>query len=268
MPLPPVSPAATALVTGASSGIGAAIAVELAQRGHGVTLVARRAERLSELAERLESDGVRAEAIGCDLTDPEERDLLQAEIEDRGLAVEVLVNNAGFGTSDEFHGSDRAALVQMVRLNVEAVVDLASRWLPGMVRRERGAVLNVASTAAFQPLPGGANYAASKAFVLSLSEALSSEVGGDGVTVTALCPGPVKTEFAEVAGVGGAERRTPDLIWSSPEQVAAAAVRGVEQGKRVVVPGVLNQAGALGGRFAPHAVALPVIRRIWRSARN
>jgi short-subunit dehydrogenase len=265
VPLPPASPAATALITGASSGIGAAIARELAARGQGVTLVARRADRLSQLAAELEAQGVRAEAIPLDLTDPAERDRLEPELADRGLAVEILVNNAGFGGANEdFAEGDRELKLNMLRLNCECVVDLSSRFLPGMVHRERGAILNVASTAAMQPMPGNANYAATKAFVLSLSEALANENRSKGITVTALCPGPVRGEFAGQAGLGDPESHTPGFIWSTPEEVAAAAVRGIEQGKRVVVPGILNQAGALGGRHAPRGLALPAMRRIWQ----
>jgi short-subunit dehydrogenase len=266
LPLPPAAPSSTALVTGASSGIGAAIAAELAARGHGVTLVARREDRLRELAEKLEGQGVRAEAIGCDLGDEAARDRLQAEIEDRGLAVEILVNNAGFGGGPEFADTDRSRVVEMARLNVEAVADLTARFVPAMVARGRGAVINTASTASFQPLPGTAHYAATKAYVLSLSEAISSELGPKGITVTALCPGPVRTEFMDVANLEHAEDGTPDFIWSTAEEVAAAAVRGAEQGKRVVVPGTLNRAGALAGQHAPRALALPLFKRIWSSA--
>jgi short-subunit dehydrogenase len=261
--LPPPATASTALVTGASSGIGADIARELVKRGQGVTLVARRTERLRELAAELEKGGVRAEVIGCDLAEPSERDRLQSEIEGLGLCVEVLVNNAGFGGGDDFAATERELLVEMVRVNVETVADLTARYLPGMVERGRGAILNVASTAAFQPLPGSGNYGATKAYVLSLSEALSAEVKGHGVTVTALCPGPVKTEFAEVAGVEAAEAKTPDVFWTPVEQVAAEAVSGLERGKRVVVPGLLNRAGAMGGQHAPRSLMLPLARRLW-----
>jgi short-subunit dehydrogenase len=263
--LPPPSPASTALITGASSGIGMALAREFARRGQGVTLVARREDRLRELAEELDN-GVRAEAIACDLADPAERDRLQNEIEANGCAVEVLVNNAGFGGGEEFAATDADLLTNMVAVNVAAVTDLATRFLPGMVERGRGALLNVASTAAFQPMPGSANYAATKAYVLSLSEALHSELKEDGVTVTALCPGPVKTEFTKVAGIEGSEESTPEFLWMTAEQVAADALRGLESGKRVVVPGVLNRAGAIGGQHAPRALALPLVKRIWSSA--
>jgi short-subunit dehydrogenase len=266
LPLPPAAPSSTALVTGASSGIGAAIAAELVARGHGVTLVARREDRLRELAQKLESDGVRAEAIAADLADPAERDRLQGEIEERGLAVEILVNNAGFGGGPHFTNTERERLLEMTRLNVEAVVDLTSRFVPAMVARGRGAVINTASTASFQPMPGTANYAATKAFVLSLSEGISSELRPQGVTVTALCPGPVRTEFMEAANLEHTEEATPDFLWSTAEEVAAAAVRGAEQGKRVVVPGTLNRAGAVVGQHSPRALALPLVKRIWSSA--
>ena len=265
MALPPSSAASTALVTGASSGIGAALARELASRGQGVTLAARREERLRELADELERAGVRAEVIACDLADAAERERLQGEIEANGCAVEVLVNNAGFGGGAEFAATDAELLNEMVAVNVAAVADLAARFVPGMVERGRGAVLNVASTAAFQPMPGSANYAATKAYVLSLSEALHAELKDEGVTVTALCPGPVRTEFTDVAGLNGPDG-TPEMIWMSAEQVAADAVRGLEAGRRVVVPGILNRATAISGQHAPRAIALPIVKRIWSSA--
>jgi short-subunit dehydrogenase len=134
-----------------------------------------------------------------------------------------------------------------------------------MVERRRGAILNVASTAAFQPMPGTATYAATKAFVLSLSEGTHAEVNGMGVTVTALCPGPVRTEFMEVAGIE-AEESLPGVFWSSAEGVAKAAVDGLEGGKRVVIPGVINRATAIGGQHTPRALALPLIKRVWGAA--
>jgi len=204
--------------------------------------------------------------IAADLGDPGERDRVQDEIESHGLAVEVLVNNAGFGGGPDFANTERERLVEMTRLNVEAVVDLTARFVPAMVARGQGTVINTASTAAFQPLPGTANYAATKAFVLSLSEAISSELGSKGITVTALCPGPVRTEFMEAANLEHTEETTPDFLWSTAEEVAAAAVRGAEQGKRVVVPGTLNRAGALMGQHSPRSIALPLAKRIWSSA--
>jgi len=263
--LPPPSESSTALVTGASSGIGAEIARQLADRGHTVTLVARREERLRELANELtEGHGVRAETVALDLGDPSARDQLEARLGELGLAVEVLVNNAGFGDNNEFHLAERGRLVSMVELNCAALLDLQARFVGAMVSRGRGAILNVASTAAFQPIPGTAAYAATKAFVLSLSEATNAELRGTGVSVTALCPGPVKTEFAEVAGTVGAEESLPGVFWTSVEHVAREAVEGVEKGKRVVVPGVMNRAGAITGQHSPRSLALPIVKRLWR----
>jgi short-subunit dehydrogenase len=251
-------------VTGASSGIGADIARELARRGYGVTLVARREERLSALADELvRVHDVRAEAVPADLSGAQGRGRLAKRLTERDLTVEVLVNNAGFGTGGPFVGLDPRRETSMVRTNVEAVVDLCGRYLPGMVERGRGAVLNLASLAGFQPLPYQATYAASKAFVLSFSEALHEEVRGTGVTVTAVCPGPVRTEFGAVGGFGGADDRIPGVLWLSAASVAAAAVAGAEKGERVVAPGPLNQIAALYGHHLPRSVLLPLVRRFW-----
>jgi short-subunit dehydrogenase len=264
--LPEPSTSSTALVTGASSGIGAAIARELASRGHAVALVARREERLRSLATEIESElDVPTETIVCDLADPVERERLVQELRGRGRAVQVLVNNAGFGLQADFATSQRERVVEMVRVNVEAVVDLTSLFLPGMIERGRGTVINIASIGAFQPLPGSAVYAASKSFVLSFSEAIRTELRGSGVTVTAVCPGPIKTEFTDVAGIGGVEDRTPGAVWMSAEELARHAVDGAEHDKRVVVPGTLNRATALAGQHSPRSVALPLISRFWRN---
>jgi short-subunit dehydrogenase len=266
MGLPEPSVSSTAVVTGASSGIGAAIAKELASRGHAVTLVARREERLRSLATELAADhGVAADVMPCDLGQAVERDRLASELRGKGRLVEVLVNNAGFGHQADFARSPHERMVEMVRINVEAVVDLSSRFLTGMVDRGRGSVINIASTAAFQPLPGSAVYAASKSFVLSFSEAIRTELRGSGVTVTAVCPGPVRTEFTEVAGVGGVEERTPGAVWMSAEEIARQSVDGAKHDKRVVVPGMLNRATALAGQHSPRAIALPLISRVWRN---
>jgi len=267
MALPESSEASTALVTGASSGIGAAIATSLAKRGHALTLVARRQDRLTELANDLHEDyGVRAGVIACDLADPAERDRLAAKLTELGLDVEVLVNNAGFGHAGNFADADRERQVEMVRVNCETVVDLSGRYLPAMVGRQQGAVINIASTAAFQPMAGSATYAASKAFVLSFSEALHQEAKGSGVTVTAICPGPVRTEFTQAAGMEGADDGAPSFVWMSAEDLAQQAVNAAEAGKRAVVPGRLNYAGSLLGRHVPRKFVLPVSQRIWSRA--
>ena len=267
MPLPAPSESGIALVTGASSGIGAATARELAARGYGVVLVARREDRLRGLAGEIDRDrGVRAETLAADLAAAGARDLLVSRLDELGLDVEILVNNAGFGAYGAGHELERERLVEMVRANCEALVDLQARFAPAMVARGRGAILNVASTAAFQPLPGSACYAATKAFVLSLTEATHAELHGSGVAVTALCPGPVRTEFATVAGVGRQEGQLPRLFWSSAEAVAREAVEGLAKDKRVVIPGLLNRAGAVGGQHAPRALVLPIADRIRRAA--
>ena len=267
MALPRPSADSAALITGASSGIGTELARVLAGRGHNVILVARREERLREIATELVAEfGNRAEVLGADLGDAAARDRLASAIEALGLEVEILVNNAGYGDNARLNSADRERLLAMVRLNCEGLLDLQARYSPGMVERRRGAILNVASTAAFQPMPGTGTYAATKAFVLSLSEATHAELKGMGVTVTALCPGPVKTEFADVAGIGGAEDSLPDFFWATAEEVAKAAVAGLEGGKRVVIPGLVNRAGAVSGQHTPRALALPLIKRIWGAA--
>jgi len=267
MGLPAASTAGTALVTGASSGIGVAIARELAAKGHALILVARREERLRSLATELaDQHGVSTEVIACDLSDPAERDRLVEQVNRGGRVVEVLVNNAGFGSRGRFASNDPDRMVGMVRLNVEAVVELTSRFLGGMVERGRGSIINISSTSAFQPLPGAAVYAASKSFVLSFSEAIRTELRGTGVGVTAVCPGPVKTEFTDAAGMSGIEDSTPDAIWMTPEEIGVAAVDGAAADKRVVVPGALNRAGSLLGQHTPRGIGLPIFARIWGSA--
>jgi uncharacterized protein len=258
MGLPEPSETSIAIVTGASSGIGAELARGLARRGHNVGLVARRRDRLEELAGEL--GDVRTEVLECDLGDAAGRDRLAQQIDTLGLTVDVLCNNAGFGTYDDFTTLDRERELAEVRTNVEAVVDLTGRWLPGMAERGSGAVLNTASTSAFQPIPGNATYAASKAFVLSFSEALHTEVRGQGVTVTALCPGPVKTEFQEVAEAEDFAGKLPKPLWVSPEAVADQALKGLERGARVVTPGVGNRVTGALSRATPNAVLLRMLR--------
>jgi hypothetical protein len=264
MALPPPSPDSTCVVTGASSGIGAEAACELSRRGYGVTLVARREDRLRELAAEL---GEGAEVHACDVTDPDARRGLADALAARGRHVSILVNNAGFSTSGPFVKVDRDRELDMVRTNVEAVVDFCALFIPGMAERGSGAVLNLASTASFQPLPMQAGYAATKAFVLSFTESLHAELSGTGVTVTALCPGPVKTEFVDVAEIPGADAM-PDVFWSSAEEVAKAGIKGLERGKRVVIPGVLNRAGAIGGQHAPRSLVLRLTSRVHPAARK
>ncbi len=262
MSLPAPAADRTCLITGASSGIGADLARQLAAKGHGVTLVARREELLRALAQELTAaNDIRAEVVVCDLSDEAERGPLAATIEKRGLTVDLLVNNAGFSTTGPVHECDPAREVAMIRTDVEAVAHLCSTFLPGMVARGRGAVLNVASVAAFQPLPGQAGYAACKAFVLSYSRALAEEVRKRGVTVTALCPGPVETGFAEVAGFDAAEAESslPRFMWVSSAEVAAQGIAGLEKGRQVVIPGAPNWIGAGVGHLTPRRLLMPLL---------
>jgi len=264
MPLPVPAADRTALVTGASSGIGVEIARCLAARGHGVTLVARREGPLQELARELAAaHGIRAEVVAADLTEVVSRNRIVEQLEERGLQTDVLVNNAGFSTMGPVHASDAEREVAMVRTDVEAVVHLCSALVPGMVARGSGAVLNVASTAAFQPLPGQAGYGASKAFVLSYSRALGAELKGTGVTVTTLCPGPVETGFAEAAGIGeeAAGESLPKILWVSAVDVAKAAVDGLAKGRPVVIPGLPNRLLASVAHHSPRALVLPLLAR-------
>jgi short-subunit dehydrogenase len=268
--LPAPSDTSAALVTGASAGIGAEIARELARRGQTVVLVARRKQKLLDLADELTSEyGVRAEAVSCDLGRPAARGRLPGQISELGLEVDILVNNAGFATGGPFHASDPDRELEQVRVLVEAVVALTSAFLPGMVERGRGAILNVASTAGMQPLPHAAGYSSAKAYVLTFSEAIHQEVSGHGVTVTALCPGPVETEFWQeadwqVAGGRSFEKAIPKPALVSAKDVAKAGVDGLDSGSRVVIPGLGMRAAMLASRYIPHAVKLPVIENMMR----
>jgi short-subunit dehydrogenase len=264
MTLPTPAPDRTCLVTGASSGIGVELARLLAARGHGVTLVARREDRLKVVADELSTTyGVRAEVVSVDLTDEEARTALVDTVAERGLVVDVLVNNAGLSTTGPVAKSDIASELRMVRTDVEAVVHLCSAFVPGMVERGQGAVLNVASTAAFQPLPGQAGYGGSKAFVLSYTRAMGQELRGKGVVATALCPGPVETEFAEAAGFGDLEAgdSLPKIMWLSAHDVAKAGIEGLERGRDVVIPGTANRVMAGFAQVVPHRLLLPVLAR-------
>jgi short-subunit dehydrogenase len=253
------------LVTGASSGIGADIARSLARRDHNVILVARREDRLAELAGELsDAHGVRAETIGCDLQKDAPRNRMLAQVEGLGLEVYGLVNNAGIGSGGLFHQLDARREAEMVRLNCEVVVALSGHLVPEMVANGRGAVLNVASTAAFQPLPTMATYSASKAFVLAFSQATGADLHGTGVSVTALCPGPVKTEFIEAASLEREAGGLPEFVWVSSPDVAEAGVEGMEDGKGVVIPGALNRLSSITGQHVPRGLFTHVARRVYR----
>jgi short-subunit dehydrogenase len=259
MSLPPPGPDRAAVVTGASSGIGTEIARELHRRGHQVVLVARSADRLAALAADL---GDSAHPLPADLADRPARAGLLDRIAELGLTPDVLVNNAGLSTLGPVANSDPDAELNMIEVDVVAVADLCSRFLPGMVERGRGAVLNVASTAAFQPLPGQAGYSAGKAFVLSYTQSLAAELRGTGVSATALCPGPVDTGFGETAGFSGDDEQVlPGFMWVSAADVAKAAVDGLAHGRLVVIPGLANRVAAQLAQVTPRSLLLPILRR-------
>lgn len=262
LPAPKVDTAA--LITGASAGIGIDLAREFAQRGHNLVLVARRKDKLDALAAELRTDVLRVETLDCDLTDPAALAALPGRIEALGLQVDVLVNNAGYGTAGPYYKLDGAVEAKMVRLNCEAPVALTSAYAAGMIERGQGAILNVASSAGFQPIPMQATYAATKAFMLNWSDALNAEFGPRGVTVTALCPGPVDTEFAEVAGLEEAFENAPGISKVSAEEVARQAVEGLEKGRRNVVPGLAIRVAVNAGRITPRSLLLPAMRRFYR----
>ena len=267
MPLPPPGPDAHVLVTGASSGIGAAIARALAARGYPTMLVARREEALTELAAELrDRSGLTAEVHAADLGSDEGRDTVRRIVLDDERVVGV-VNAAGLGVTgrvaDLADEDGRAALDGLVRLNVLALHDLTIAAVGALVHRAEatrrtGAILNVSSITAFQPLPGVASYAASKAFVQSFSEAVNAELSGTGVTLTTLSPGLTRTGFADAAGTDAFDQ-APDVFVGEADDVAEAGVAAMAAGDRSVVPGLVNQLSAVGGRLAPRSLLLPAV---------
>jgi uncharacterized protein len=252
----------TALITGASSGLGAEFARIFAADGHDLVLVARRERKLQLLAAELsQRHGVGARVIAADLARP----AAPTEIVDRlrGDAVEVdyLVNNAGFGHLGPFVSTDRATELQMIQVNVVAPTDLARLLLPSMVARGYGRVLNVASTAAFVPGPFMAVYYATKAYVLSLSQALSNELRGTGVTVTVLCPGPTQTGFAAAAGTAASAPIQRHMVMDAAS-VARAGYRGMRRGQATVVPGLVNKLLTQSTRLIPRSMQAEIARRV------
>jgi len=258
--LPPPSEDGVVVVTGASSGIGEEIAREFACRGYRLVLVARRADRLRDLAEELHG---RAHVLPADLSNRDERAALHGQVAALGLFADILVNNAGLSTLGPVAESNPEAELNLVEVDVAAVVDLCSRFVPDMVKRGRGAVLNVASVGAFGPVPGQASYGAAKAFVLSYTEAMREELRGTGVTAATLCPGPVKTGFGEAAGIPDeeAEKSLPKFLWEDPDAVAKIGVDGLASGKGVIVPGAANRIASVFYHHLPRRLLLPFIAR-------
>jgi uncharacterized protein len=251
----------TALVTGASGGIGEELARLLAAGGANLVLVARSADRLAALAGELsQTHGVKASVIAQDLSAPDAIEIIAGELAARQLTIDILVNNAGFGVYGPFAATPAAEEARMIQVNVAALTMLTKRLLPGMIERRQGRVLNVASTAAFQPGPLMAVYYASKAYVLSFSEALSNETSDTGVTVTCLCPGPTGTGFQDRARLG--ESRLSALSVASAAGVARAGYDGMMAGRAIVIPGLANKAGVQAVRVAPRALVRRLVRAL------
>jgi uncharacterized protein len=250
-----------ALITGASAGIGEALAVELAQAGVHLVLTARRRERLEALAQRLGSQhSVQTKVLVADLTDPGAPPQIFAATEGAGLPIEVLINNAGFGEYGEFLRSTPELQVDMVQVNCTAVVHLSRLFLPKMVERGTGAMMIVASTAAYQPVPYLATYGATKAFDRMLAEALAEEVKDHGVKVSALCPGPTVSEFDQVAG----SRKDDGRPRQSTAEVAQRGLEGLVAGKPWVIPYFRGQLQVFGQRLLPRQLVTRAAARIMR----
>ncbi|HVG25704.1 MAG TPA: SDR family oxidoreductase [Thermoanaerobaculia bacterium] len=248
----------TALITGPSSGIGLDLAHLFAADGHDVVLVARSEGKLRELAAELSSKhNVKATVIVADLTRPD----APREIFAASPAVDILVNNAGFGTSGHFAETTLRTELDMLQVNIAALTHLTKLFLPQMLERKRGRILNVASTASFQPGPLMAVYYATKAYVLSFSEAVAEELRGTGVTLTTLCPGPTATEFQKTAKLG-TESLLKVMKPVSSMEVARAGYRGLMRGQRVVIPGVKNKFVVQSLRVTPRAVVTRVVRAL------
>jgi short-subunit dehydrogenase len=247
-----------ALVTGASAGIGAEFARQLAPHCDALALVARRADRLAQLADRLQKrhPNLRVFAIEADLTDPEARLQTVAHLRDLGLVPDLLINNAGLGDYGEFASSDWEKISAMLRVNIEALTHLTHAIVPSMVAAGKGSILNVSSLASILPIPEFAVYAATKAYVSSFSEALRLELRGHGIHVTALCPGPVKTEFGEVARRKGGGKEFPARGWFyvSVEQVVREAIAGLANNRPRVYPGLKIAVAAVAISLIPLAV--------------
>ena len=255
------------LVTGASSGIGLELARSFAQRGHRIVLVAPVAAELEAIAAEFERDlDTEAIPIPCDLNDQESIDTLFREVERRGLHVDILVNNAGLGQRGRFWEIPLERDAEMIRVNVAAALRLTKHFLPPMLSRGRGRILNTASVAGFEPGPGLAVYHATKAFLLSFSEALATELEGTGVTVTALCPGPTDTDFFEKADMVDTNAFQRGNVMA-PREVAEAGYEATMRGERVIVPGGLNKIMVAGRRFIPESMQASKNEKYYKSAR-
>lgn len=255
----------TALVTGASSGIGLELATLLARDGHHLVLVARSRGKLEDIGRALHEEfDIVATVVARDLAEPASPQAIAADLASRGIAVDILVNNAGFGVYGLFAETPLEKELEMIQVNIAALTHLTKIFLPGMIARRGGKILNVASTAAFQPGPLMAVYYATKAYILSFSEALANETAGTGVTVTALCPGPTITEFQKQAGLEKTNLFNSPLVMSAARS-ARAGYEGMLRGRRVVVPGLGNNLLVQVERISPRRLITAISRRIQES---
>lgn len=263
MGIPEASSTARAVVTGASSGIGAALATELARRGHSLILVARREEILRATATDLAGTyGVEVEVKATDLSDPVATSTLCEEL--AGREISILCNNAGIATFGPLAELDAEYERAQVRLNTVAVHDLTLAVLPQMVKRRSGGILMVGSAAGNMPIPNNATYAATKAFVNTLSESLRGEVAHHGVHVTLLAPGPVRTHTPTPEEASIVDRVVPDFLWNSSEYVAKLSLDALERNKMRVVPGVLSKSMSVAGGYIPRNFTAPIVGRFYR----
>jgi uncharacterized protein len=256
---------ATALITGASSGIGERFAYALARENYNLVLIARRQDRLDAVAAKAREIGAgRTEIVVSDLARPDAPGELQARLAGASIGVDYLINNAGFGTTGRFDRLPLAREIEEIELNVTALVVLTRLFLPSMIERRQGTIINVASTAAFQAIPYMATYGATKAFVLSFTEAIAAEAAGTGVRILALCPGPVRTEFQAVAKHANA--LMPSFAYLDADTVVRQALAAVAHGRHVRINGMMNAAGAIAVRLFPRALVTAIAGRIYRNA--
>lgn len=261
------SRAQTVLITGASGGIGREFAVLFAQHGDNLALVSRNREQLLALGQELHArHGVGITVLPYDLAEPDAPPRLLDELRQRDITVDTLINNAGFGAYGAFDEMELTTLLQMLQVNITALTHLARLLLPGMLARDAGKILNVASTAAFYPGPLMAVYYASKAYVLSFSEALAGEVQGTGVTVSVLCPGATRTGFQRRARLEGSRVSRFDVM--EPAAVARAGYRGLQAGHTVIIPGILNKLVAEVPRLLPRGVLTRLVRAVQEQAED
>lgn len=260
----------TALVTGASAGIGKAFAELLAERGYTLVVTARRADRLETLASDLRAGhGVSVHVLPADLADPAAPAALGAELQARGVTIDVLVNNAGYGVPGAYARTDWQRQADFIQVLVTAVAELTHRLLPGMIERRWGRVLNIASLAALVPAaPGHTLYAASKAFLVKFSEALAGEVNADGVYVTAVCPGFTYSEFHDVTGTRAQMQSMPRWMWLDSRQVVEESYAAVMAGRPMIVTGRVNRVVAFGAKHLPAVIARAAVARNARHYRQ